>query len=264
MGKKIYVDGGILINTRYFTCTNGGALYEEKPEGVELLEPKDFFEGSKCLIIDDEHPQSIFNEYYARTFFSSLYEGAGLLTMTYSDCLVEYKDNVDCLKLLLTHTCDKNSSIDNALFKMAYVNAVTLLDSFICSIVLSHIVHNELYFIEYYKKFIPNNIQVKLQYHLINEDKGKWEQEVIKEILKTSFSNFDRIKEVFKTIGLKLPHNNDLDNRIKEHFFNRHLLVHRNGKMRDGKKLKLNKDIIFTVIRDLNSFVNQIMTIVNE
>ena len=30
MAKKLYVDGGILINTRFFTCINAGCLYNER------------------------------------------------------------------------------------------------------------------------------------------------------------------------------------------------------------------------------------------
>ena len=69
---KVYVNGGILIKTRYFACKGLTCLTEIIPNGTRVINPTTKCDGSPCLIIDDKHPQSLFNDYYAKTFVSSL------------------------------------------------------------------------------------------------------------------------------------------------------------------------------------------------
>ena len=57
MGKKIYVNGGILIDTPFFTCCDGGALFDIQPEGAGVLETNCIIENHPCLKIDDNNPQ---------------------------------------------------------------------------------------------------------------------------------------------------------------------------------------------------------------
>ena len=72
MGKRIYVNGGILITTPFFAYKNAGASYDLPPENSEIIEPNTITEtGEPYLEISNEHPQSIFNEYYAKTFFTT-------------------------------------------------------------------------------------------------------------------------------------------------------------------------------------------------
>ena len=67
MGKRIYVNGGILITTPFFAYKNAGASYDLPPENSEIIEPNTITEtGEPYLEISNEHPQSIFNEYYAK------------------------------------------------------------------------------------------------------------------------------------------------------------------------------------------------------
>jgi hypothetical protein len=69
MGKRIYVNGGILITTPFFAYKNAGAWHDTPPENSEIIEPNAITETGKFYLeISDEQPQSIFNEYYAKTF----------------------------------------------------------------------------------------------------------------------------------------------------------------------------------------------------
>lgn len=72
MGKKIYVNGNIIIKTRYFKFKdNCGACYREPPEGTEIWEANKIENGSKFFEITDKNPQSIFNDYYAKGGFTT-------------------------------------------------------------------------------------------------------------------------------------------------------------------------------------------------
>ncbi len=79
MEKIIYVNGGIVINTPYFKCVDAGAFLDSPPVGAEIIEPNTVNNnGYRFLEINDEHPQSIFNAYYAKYEFASYYRGAEL------------------------------------------------------------------------------------------------------------------------------------------------------------------------------------------
>ena len=79
MEKIIYVNGGIVINTPFFKCVDAGAFFDSPPVGAEIIEPNTVNNnGYRFLEINDEHPQSIFNAYYAKYEFTSYYRGAEL------------------------------------------------------------------------------------------------------------------------------------------------------------------------------------------
>lgn len=260
MANKLYVDGGILINTRFFTCINAGCLYNERPEGAEVIEPTTYVEGQKCLIIDDEHPLSMFNEYYARTFFTSLYQGADYLNKSYEDCYNEFILSLNDVRSIRSITIRQDNGVEAALMKMLYVNVITILDAFICSVILSTVVRNEEIFVNYYNQMISNNVKISLEKYLIKEERGLWEQGIVKEIMLTSYSNIKTIKNAFKAMGMAKPQ--DPNDIISRHFHNRHLLVHRNGKMKDGRILMVNAEMIDSLLVDIEGFANQIMRII--
>ena len=257
MGKKIYVNGGILVNTRYFAFPAGGEVFcSEQPEGSILIDPTDEYEGSKCLIIDDEHPQSIFNTYYAKTFLTSLYSGAEYYKNNYLDCFNETEGELLEVEKILSAISSVEQEVRDSLMKFLYINVVTILDSFICSIILSTIVRNERLFIDYYQKMISNNDKIKLEKYLLDDNRGQWEKDIIDIILRSSFENMGKIKDAFGAIGLKKPQDND--GVMAKHFHNRGVLVHRNGKMKDGGRMIVTEEMVRKILADTENFINTI------
>ena len=66
MGKKIYVNGGILVNTRFFACKNATCLCGVVPDDALYIDPplykKEYLpnqEEVKCLVIHGEKPEKI-------------------------------------------------------------------------------------------------------------------------------------------------------------------------------------------------------------
>ena len=257
MGKRIYVNGGILVNTRYYNYRTGyGALFLEQPEGTVFLDPTDEVEGSKCLIIDDDHPQSIFNSYYAKTFFTSLYEGAKYYSNNYSDCFNDTSEELSEVERILTSINSIDQDTCNSLMKFLYINIVTIIDSFICSIIIATIVCDENRFLDYYKKMFSNSDKLKIEEYLLKENRGMWEKKVIEKILHTPFENMDKIKDSFSAIGLVKP--NDPQGAMASHFDKRNVLVHRNGKMMDGKKMIIEEEDVRKLLEDTKSFIERI------
>jgi len=257
MGKRIYVNGGVLVNTRFYNYRTGyGILYDEQPEGTVFLDPKDEVEGSKCLIIDDDHPQSIFNSYYAKTFFTSLYNGAAIYTNNYIDCFNETAEELGEVERILAAITAIDKDTCNSLMKFLYINIVTIIDSFICSIILATIVNDENRFIDYYKKMFSNNDKIKIEDYLLKENRGMWEKMVIEKILRTPFENVEKIKDSFGAIGLAKP--NDPQGVMAKHFYNRNVLVHRNGKKMDGSRMIITEENVRQLLADTTSFIENI------
>lgn len=257
MGKTIYVNGGILVKTRYFSFRAGcGCLFDKQPEGSILLDPEEDEKGNKCLVIDDDHPQSIFNTYYAKTYLTALCRSAGYYRDHYSECFSEAKEELKEVEKILSSITSIEPEINGSLMKFLYINVITIIDSFICSIILASIFRDEKIFLNYFHKMISNSDKVKIEKYLIEDNRGQWEKEIVDIILRTSFENMEKIKDSFSAVGFKKPQ--DKDSVMSKHFHIRGVLVHRNGKMKDGKKMVITEDMLKQLIIDTVNFIDDI------
>ncbi len=131
-GKKIYVNGGVAIMTPFFRHQDGGALYETPPEGCEQIECKDQIEGHPCIIIKEKCAPSIFNEYYAKTFFTTLHEWAPFFCKTYNDCYMEYHNKIAEI-VELTTISSISPQIEKTLMRQVFLDIIAAVDTF-CAI----------------------------------------------------------------------------------------------------------------------------------
>lgn len=260
MGKKFYVDGGIFINTPYFTCIDGGCGFKEQPEDTEILNTNHIIEGERCLLIDDEHPQSIFNEYYAKTFYTSGYTESSYIRHSYIDCYNEYEETINRLSSLLDKVQNLDKDEQSTLNKMVYLNIISAFDSFICSVLLVRLVHDENAFILYSDKMFPKKFKEDIDILKANNEDGKREQKIIEKILETSFANINTIKDAMKYAGFSIELN-DLA-QISSHFRNRHILIHRNGKKIDGEYLNIGDIELAEVSKCTNNLTIKILSII--
>lgn len=254
MGRRLYVDGNIVIMTPYFICPDMGAGFGI-PKDAEVIKTNDIIEGSPCLVIDEDRPQSLFNEYYATGEVASGYISVSYLHNTYTDCFDEFNieiTNVENALKDISHLSTSSLSIIN---KSLFINLITILDSFLCSIILVKLIEDEELFKTYYEKQLPQHVQRNLQVYLLNDEKAKWEQKYIMEVLKGSYCNVNMIKDIFKLFGWTIP----CLHQLTQHFHCRHLLVHRNGQRRDGTYIKIDRSAIIELINDLKAFVNETM-----
>jgi hypothetical protein len=98
-----------------------------------------------------------------------------------------------------------------------------------------------------------NNDKIKLEKYLITEERGKWEFEIIDKILRTSFEDMDKIRDAFGAVDLKKPL--DKEKVMAEHFHNRNVLVHRNGKMKNGERMIITEENVRLLLADTKSFI---------
>lgn len=256
MSKKIYINGGVLIDTPFFVCRGYGALFTEQPEGTEIMETNSIIEGHPCLTIDDNNPQSIFNEYYAKSFFTSRYMGAEFYYKSYDEAYKDYLQRIlDIQEVIGIKGLNiKQRKIVN---RLSYINIVASLETFICDTVLTKITGNEDVFMNIYDK-IPCGTEKNKMQNLREENLiGKWEQAVIEYVMKISYSNIDTIKRIYKDIfNISIV---DLDGKMKEAFRNRHKLAHRNGRNKDNSYINITNEKLEALMVNINVFCLQIL-----
>lgn len=262
--KSIYVNGGVAIMTPFFKYQDAGTQYDTPPDGSEQIECNSQIEGEPCIIIEEDNAPSIFNSYYAKTFFSTLCKWAPFLHKTYSDCYKEYQDRIaDAIEL--TTISNTSQKVEQILLRQIYLSIIASVDTFICDTILTKVTSNKADFYTYFQKQIQSKgteaakaqRQDALNKMWNNNEMGNAEQMIFDNVLKVSYTNIDRIKLIYKQLfSISIC---DTNGKMKEHFMIRHVLAHRNGRKKDGHLYEFSKTEITTLIEDANAFVKQIM-----
>ena len=242
MGKTIYVNGYIIVTTNFFLPKEMGCGYLTPPEGAETIEAATDFEGVKCMLIDDRHPQSLFNEYYAKEGISADSLASSYLTASIVDIINIYKDRVSEACNVIKKVADWDEHSRGFVYKMAYVNLLTALDAFICYVLLTRCTRDEGLFNNLMYGLAPKSKKDKWQKLKADGKDGEWEQDAIKYVLNSPFLDTEKIDKAINLAGLvKL----DYDRQELESFFTlRHVIVHRNGRRRDDSDTVVTYDLL--------------------
>lgn len=260
MSKKIYVNGGILITTPYFRYSGGGTLYSVPPEGAEMIETNRTNENGSYLEINDEHPQSIFNEYYAATFFTTSHAWADFFHRDYIEAYNDYLERIDNINEVVSIE-DLDEKQQTIVHRLLFISIVASLETFICDIVLTKITRDEESFHKYFESRPYSDDKKEKMLQLKNDNIGRLEQLIIEEVMKTTFSNMDTIKDVFKDVfNISIS---DTSGKIRKHFYCRNLLAHKNGRKKDGSYMNITKNNLNTLVENSKNFVMQIMQELN-
>ena len=231
--KKIYVNGGIVIETPFFCHGNVGCLYTTPPEGSEKMECNDEVKGQPSIVVTEEKAPSIFNEYYAKTFFSTRYCWADFLRNDFEQDYKDYQSRIENIKEMLELLEFASERQKKILLRLAYGNVLTAFDSYVGDTILSKITHSKKSFEAYEKKCVKNkDLHARLQKMWNENAMDSAEQEVINKV--------------------------DEGNKMAGYFQKRHLIFHRNGKRKDGTYVPESEEEIKDLIDDTNAFVKQI------
>lgn len=256
MGKIVYVNGSILVETQYFVPKDIGVGYSNPPEGAIVIEPEDEVDGMKCLLIDDDNPQSLFNEYYAKVDTVSRSLLASYVSSPYLDSIVLYKKRMGEIIDVIKKGAEWPAAQQLLLYKMAYVNILTALDAFICYVLLKRSLDDEMLFKEVMYKMAPKSKKEKWDKLIAEGKEGEWEQDAIRYVQRTSFLNIDTIDSTFKSVKLKrLSYDRK---RMDDIFTKRHLLVHRNGRQRNDEEFVVKYEILADLVNACHTLVGAI------
>lgn len=255
MGKKIYVEGNILVKTRYFKANECGTLYLTPPEGTEIWKPNYIDKnGIEFFIIDDKNPQSMFYEYYAKGEFATYDNWVSYLFQSIDEVRDNYNQQIQEIKNLIKAD-NIHKEHNPALYKLYYVKIGTSLDAFICDTVLTIITSDESLF-ESFSTSCCCNIKPERIIKLKHKGAGFFEQEVIYKVLRKSYLNVKAIKDFFNEF-----YNSNIEfdsDQLNEYFVKRHLLVHRNGRDKNDDYIMVNVSTLNSFIKDADALVDEI------
>lgn len=253
--KKFFVKGGILINTPFFRHEGAGAGFADKiPEGSHILPTNDKLStGEEYLLIDEKHPQSIFAEYYASSFFTAGYSWAPLFHKTYEDNYKEYCSRInDVRQLMKLSLAQEDNNMRNLLSRHEFLTIMTAFENFVADSILTRITNDENMFYTYARNI---DDKYKIQDDIKACRYGHAEQKIIEFVLMQSYCNVERVKEVYNNLfGFKIK----LDKHINDLFKARHRLAHRGGRKKDGKFVQYSQKDIEKVISSVDTLVRTI------
>lgn len=254
MGRIVYVNGFIIVKTQYFLPKDVGCGYTTPPEGTSVvIEPKDEVEGVKCLLIDDNHPQSLFNEYYARDSVTTDSLATSYLAASYLDSINEYKKRIGETCNVVKTVVEWEDAKRSLVYKMAYVNVLTALDAFICYVFLKRSLQEENYFKDVMFKLAPGSKKEQWEKLIDNGHDGEWEQDAIRFVQETSFLNTERIDKAIRHLKFaRLEYNREEMDRL---FRIRHLSVHRSGRQRDDTDVVITYDLLAKLVNASHTLV---------
>lgn len=262
--KRIYVNGGIVIMTPFFRHQDVGCQYDIPPENCEIMECDNQIEGKPCIIIEENCAPSIFNEYYAKTFFSTLYSWAPFFHKTYNDCYTEYQNKIAEI-VELTTIANISPQMERNILLHVFLGIIAVLDTFVCDTILTKISCNKESFLTYFQKILlvkcsdqeKKGKEEALERIWNDNEMGSTEQEVIDHVLKESYSNVKTIKNIYKRLfGISIC---DTGGKMTKYFRTRHLIAHRNGRQKSGESYECTRDVIMKLVTDSNDFVKQIL-----
>ena len=253
MSKKIYVNGGIVVTTPFFREIEASAFYETPPEGAEVLEPNEIDEnGYAYLEISEDNPQSIFNEYYAKYDYAT-YGCAPFLYNNYEDVHNNYKERIGNIKEIIDLHIESEKHQD-ILYRMFYMNIITSLETFISDIVVTKTTRTLKDMQTYATQIAKNRLKKSLG--------AKWEQDIMEFAIRQPYSNIDHIINDLKVLFNVSFF--DIEDKIDNHFYHRHLLAHKNGRQKDNEYFTPTKETLFNLIKDTDNFANQIYDKVSD
>ena len=262
MSKNIYVNGGIVITTPYFACKGGGAKYSTPPENAEIIEANSILEGGMpYLEISDEFPQSIFNEYYAKEFFSTMHMFADFYHKDFNGAYKDYLQRIEDIQEIINISglTEKQTDIVN---RLSYISVVASLETFVCDTILTKITRDEMDFGNYFRYIIPNGRDKRIMQNYLDQNQiGKWEQMIIDYVINSSYSNIKKIKKVYEDIFNVVIE--DIENKMEVHFNNRHIMAHKNGRLKDGSFMNIGNLELKVLISDSKDFIQLIMQSIN-
>ena len=256
MGKRIYVNGNIIVKTQFFMPREMWCGYPDPPGGAIVVEPMDVVDGIPCLLIDDKHPQSLFNEYFARGDVAFGQMATSYLSASYLDSIHEYRKRVEEVCAVVKKVAGWENPERALVYRMAYVNVMTALDAFICYVLLKRSIQDEALFNKLMNELAPGGKIEKWQNYIDDGNVGKWEQEAIELVLRTPFLDTERIDEAFAAVKfMRLEY----DRKEMKHYYRiRHLLVHRSGRQKDDSEIDVTYEMLAKLINVSHTFVGAI------
>jgi hypothetical protein len=163
-----------------------------------------------------------------------------------------FSDEIASLKLLNTIPVSDTKAL-RTLQRQIYVGAITCLETFLSDAFINNVLSKDEFLESFFSHydFKDKKIDMKSLY-----DYAQRVQDIAKrEMLEVLYHNIPKVSEIYKAVlKVEFPKFQSVVKAVST----RHDLVHRNGKTKDGKDVDIDKDVVDTVITEVEEFVGEI------
>lgn len=143
--------------------------------------------------------------------------------------------------------------------RQLYISAIGTLETFLSETFINQTDENPEYFRNFIETF-PNFTKQKFQLSEIFSEYKKLKKTSQKAMLEVIYHNLDKIQNMYiATFKIDFPDIEDLSKAV----VNRHDLVHRNGKTKEGEEVVINTDLIEELLVNISTFVEDISVSLN-
>jgi hypothetical protein len=143
--------------------------------------------------------------------------------------------------------------------RQLYISAIGTLETFLSETFINQTDENPGYFRNFIETF-PNFTKQKFQLSEIFSEYEKLKKTAQKAMLEVIYHNLDKVQNMYKaTFKIDFPDIEDLSKAV----VNRHDLVHRNGKTKEGEEVVVNTDLIEELLVNISTFVEDISVSLN-
>lgn len=192
-------------------------------------------------IIDDEE----YYDYLASSQIDSIIES--------SNFIIQFNQEIENLKSLNNINLH-DINLQETLQRQIYSGIITCLEDYLSTTLIQNVLNND----EYFKNFVKTYPNIKKRRFNLNEIYEKLDdlREIVKmELIDVIYHDLPKIKLMYQeTFKIDFPVITDLMQII----MNRHDLVHRNGKNKDGEKIDISNTDVLDAIDKVQQFVKVI------
>jgi hypothetical protein len=179
---------------------------------------------------------------------------------SYFDSFISGNEYFESFKTSISHInvilqSEIKGDAQKHLLGLLYVNVITAIETYLSDAFISKVLEDK----EILRKFVETNPEFKNQSFNLSDLFKKHdsiEQEVKSYLLGLMWHNIKKIKPMYKaTLDVSFPA--DLSSIFKA-IVNRHDLVHRGGKNKDGELVVITVELLNALISDAENFINPI------
>ena len=154
---------------------------------------------------------------------------------------------------------DINDQTRQILYRLSLVSIVAALDTLISDLVIFAVSRDSDLFLKVvnllYSGTYKASILERILHMWCDNTLDSAEQEVFESILKKSYSSCKEIKNYLKQIyGIRIS----MSEKLEEVIHIRHIVAHRNGRLKDGSYYILTKDDLLSIITEVCNFVESL------
>lgn len=169
-----------------------------------------------------------------------------------------FSDEISRLRLLNELIVEDKQAL-RTLQRQIYIGAITSLETYLLDALVNKVLSTKEFLTSFISKFDFGDRKITLNQLFEFVERA---EDIAKEaMLEVRYHNISKVSRIYKAaIGIDFPNIATVAKAVAT----RHDLVHRNGKTKEGNEVKISKDIVATVITDVESFISEINQKLNK